>query len=70
MTVFNNSKLNTVLKELVPADMTVPKVRLEECSPSNLGWLCRNLQINNGNHPEIKQTLAKLNTLRLKILLR
>jgi hypothetical protein len=58
------------LKTLVPEDMSVPKRRLEECSLSNLGWLCRNLGINNNDHPEIKQTLAKLNTLRMKLLLR
>ena len=59
---------NEILEELVPKDMVVPKLRME-FSMQNLSWLCRNLQIKNRHHPEIKQTMAKLNTLRMKILL-
>ena len=60
---------NEILEELVPKDMVVPKLRME-FSLVNLSWLCRNLQIKNKHHPEIKQTMAKLNTLRMKILLK
>ena len=59
---------NEILEELIPKDMVVPKLRME-FSMQNLSWLCRNLQIKNRHHPEIKQTMAKLNTLRMKILL-
>jgi hypothetical protein len=57
-----------ILGELIPKDMVVPILRLK-FSMQNLSWLCRNLQIRNDEHPEIKQTMAKLNTLRMKILL-
>jgi len=60
---------NEILEELIPKDMVVPKLRME-FSMQNLSWLCRNLQIKNKHHPEIKQTMAKLNTLRMKILLK
>ena len=60
---------NEILEELIPKDMVVPKLRME-FSMQNLSWLCRNLQIKNRHHPEIKQTMAKLNTLRMKILLK
>ena len=60
---------NEILEELIPKDMVVPKLRME-FSMQNLSWLCRNLQIKNKQHPEIKQTMAKLNTLRMKILLK
>ena len=60
---------NEILEELIPKDMVVPKLRME-FSMQNLSWLCRNLQIKNKFHPEIKQTMAKLNTLRMKILLK
>ena len=60
---------NEILEELIPNDMVVPKLRME-FSMQNLSWLCRNLQIKNKHHPEIKQTMAKLNTLRMKILLK
>ena len=60
---------NEILEELIPNDMVVPKLRME-FSMQNLSWLCRNLQIKNRHHPEIKQTMAKLNTLRMKILLK
>ena len=56
------------LKELVPSDMKVPPLRLET-SLQNVSWLCRNLMVANKNHPEAKQTLAKLNMLRTKVLL-
>ena len=56
------------LKELVPSDMKVPPLRLE-MSWVNINWLCRNLMVQNKNHPEAKQTLAKLNMLRNKVLL-
>ena len=56
-------------KELIPKDMVVPILRLK-FSMQNLSWLCRNLQIRNDEHPEIKQTMAKLNTLRMKLLLK
>ena len=59
---------NEILAELIPNSMVVPKLRMQ-FSMQNLSWLCRNLQINNRQHPEIKQTMAKLNTLRMKILL-
>ena len=59
---------NEILAELIPNNMVVPKLRMQ-FSMQNLSWLCRNLQINNRQHPEIKQTMAKLNTLRMKILL-
>jgi|TARA_Y100001951_G_scaffold98806_1_gene100015 hypothetical protein len=57
-----------VLTDLIPNDMVVPILRLK-FSIQNLSWLCRNLQIRNNEHPEIKQTMAKLNMLRNKILL-
>ncbi len=60
---------NEILEELIPNDMVVPKLRME-FSMQNLSWLCRNLQIKNKHHPEIKQTMAKLNTLRMKLLLK
>ena len=60
---------NEILEELIPNDMVVPKLRMQ-FSMQNLSWLCRNLQIKNKHHPEIKQTMAKLNTLRMKILLK
>jgi len=60
---------NEILEELIPKDMVVPKLRMQ-FSMQNLSWLCRNLQIKNKQHPEIKQTMAKLNTLRMKILLK
>ena len=60
---------NEILEELIPKDMVVPKLRMQ-FSMQNLSWLCRNLQIKNKHHPEIKQTMAKLNTLRMKILLK
>ena len=60
---------NEILEELIPKDMVVPKLRME-FSMQNLSWLCRNLQIKNKHHPEIKQTMAKLNTLRMKNLLK
>ena len=60
---------NEILEELIPKDMIVPKLRMQ-FSMQNLSWLCRNLQIKNQKHPEIKQTMAKLNTLRMKILLK
>ena len=60
---------NEILEELIPNDMVVPKQRMQ-FSMMNLSWLCRNLQIKNKQHPEIKQTMAKLNTLRMKILLK
>ena len=56
------------LKELVPSDMKVPPLSLET-SWVKLNWLCRNLMVQNKNHPEAKQTLAKLNMLRTKVLL-
>ena len=59
---------NDILEGLIPKDMVVPILRLK-FSMQNLSWLCRNLQIRNDEHPEIKQTMAKLNTLRMKILL-
>jgi hypothetical protein len=59
---------NDLLEELIPNTMTVPPKRME-FSVVNLSWLCRNLQIKNKHHSEIKQTMAKLNTLRMKILL-
>ena len=55
------------LKELVPSDMKVPPLRLET-SLQNVTWLCRNLMVANKNHPEAKQTIAKLVMLRNKIL--
>ena len=55
------------LKELVPSDMKVPPLRLET-SLQNVTWLCRNLMVQNKNHPEAKQTIAKLVMLRNKIL--
>ena len=60
---------NEILEELIPKDMIVPKLRMQ-FSMQNLSWLCRNLQIKNNKHKEIKQTMAKLNTLRMKILLK
>ena len=60
---------NEILEELIPNDMVVPKLRMQ-FSMQNLSWLCRNLQIKNKHHSEIKQTMAKLNTLRMKILLK
>ena len=60
---------NEILEELIPNTMTVPPKRME-FSMVNLSWLCRNLQIKNKHHPEIKQTMAKLNTLRMKLLLK
>ena len=60
------SKVN--LKELVPSDMKVPPLRLET-SLQNVTWLCRNLMVANKNHPEAKQTMAKLVKLRNKVLL-
>ena len=60
---------NEILEELIPKDMVIPKLRMQ-FSMQNLSWLCRNLQIKNKHHPEIKQTMAKLNTLRMKILLK
>ena len=60
---------NEILAELIPNSMVVPPKRME-FSLVNLSWLCRNLQIKNRHHPEIKQTMAKLNTLRMKILLK
>ncbi|SUZ79956.1 uncharacterized protein METZ01_LOCUS32810 [marine metagenome] len=59
--------MDDTLRSLIPEDMEVPRLRLN-FSTSNLSWLCRNLQINNKQHPEIKQTMAKLNTLRMKLL--
>ena len=59
--------MDDTLRSLIPEDMDVPRLRLN-FSTSNLSWLCRNLQINNKQHPEIKQTMAKLNTLRMKLL--
>ena len=59
---------NEILEELIPKDMVVPKLRLK-FSMQNLSWLCRNLQIRNDEHLEIKHTMAKLNTFRMKILL-
>ena len=56
------------LKELVPSDMKVPPLRLET-SLQNVTWLCRNLMVQNKNHPEAKQTMAKLVMVRNKILL-
>jgi len=55
-------------KELIPSDMKVPILRLE-VSWVNLNWLCRNLMVANKNHPEAKQTMAKLVMLRNKVLL-
>ena len=60
---------NEILEELIPNTMVVPPKRME-FSMQNLSWLCRNLQIKNRHHPEIKQTMAKLNTLRMKLLLK
>ena len=60
---------NEILEELIPNSMVVPPKRME-FSMVNLSWLCRNLQIKNRHHPEIKQTMAKLNTLRMKLLLK
>jgi len=56
------------LKELVPSDMKVPPLRLET-SLQNITWLCRNLMVQNKNHPEAKQTMAKLVMIRNKVLL-
>ena len=56
------------LKELVPSYMKVPPLRLKT-SLQNVTWLCRNLMVQNKNHPEAKQTLAKLDMLRNKVLL-
>ena len=56
------------LKELVPSDMKVPPLRLET-SLQNVTWLCRNLMVQNKNHPEAKQTMAKLVMVKNKILL-
>ena len=56
------------LKELVPSDMKVPPLRLET-SLQNVSWLCRNLMVANKNHPEAKQTMAKLVMVKNKILL-
>ena len=60
---------NEILEELIPNTMVVPPKRME-FSMQNLSWLSRNLQIKNRHHPEIKQTMAKLNTLRMKLLLK
>ena len=56
------------LKELVPSDMKVPPLRLET-SLQNVTWLCRNLMVQNKNHPEAKQTMAKLVMVKNKVLL-
>jgi len=69
MRIFTTHLNDNILEELVPSDMKVPTKRLELCF-SNISWLCRNIMIQNKHHPEIKQTLAKLNTLRMKILLK
>jgi len=58
-----------LLADLVPKDMDLPTGRLTEVNISNVSWLCRNIQVRNSGHPEIKQTLAKLNMLRQKIAL-
>tara|TARA_B100001245_G_scaffold81654_1_gene58613 strand:+ start:14574 stop:14822 length:249 start_codon:yes stop_codon:yes gene_type:complete len=63
-----NVHVSDMLISLVPDDMQVPMKRLE-MSFGNLSWLCRNLQINNSKHPDIKQTMAKLNMLRQQIAL-
>ncbi len=59
---------DNILTDLIPKDMIVPILRLK-FSIQNISWLCRNLQIRNNEHSEIKQTMAKLNMLRNKILL-
>jgi hypothetical protein len=59
---------DNILTDLIPKDMVVPILRLK-FSIQNISWLCRNLQIRNNEHSEIKQTMAKLNMLRNKILL-
>ena len=59
---------DNILTDLIPKDMVVPILRLN-FSIQNISWLCRNLQIRNNEHSEIKQTMAKLNMLRNKILL-
>ena len=69
MRIFTSHFNDNILADLVPSDMKVPAKRLE-LSFSNLSWLCRNLMIENKQHPEIKQTIAKLNTMRMKILLK
>ena len=51
------------LKDIIPSDMVVPKMRLE-LSMQNLSWLCRNLKINNGDHPEIKNTMKQIINIR------
>ena len=56
------------LKELVPSDMKVTHLR-QETSIQKITWLCRNLMVQNKNHPEAKQTMAKLVMIRNKEIL-
>ena len=54
------------LKDIIPPTMDVPSMRLMETNESNIGWLLRNLRVNNNNHPEINETINQLRTLRKK----
>ena len=49
----------------LPENMNIP-VRRREMTHSNTAWLLRNLLVNNSEHSEIKQVMAKLRNLRQK----
>lgn len=47
-----SNKLREILDE-----MDVPLFRREQMNPGNLAWLNRNLAINNGDHPRLREAL-------------
>lgn len=53
-----SNKLREVLDE-----MDVPMFRREQMHPANLAWLNRNLAINNGDHPRLREALELVSNL-------
>lgn len=42
------------------SEMDIPKKRRDITAPENVRWLLRNLEIRNGRHPMIRETIRAL----------
>jgi hypothetical protein len=54
----NAERLNELL-----ATMNIPQMRRDISSEANLRWLVRNIAINNGGNPNIKEALVLIERL-------
>ena len=46
--------------EIIPDDMIMPEWRRDLSHINNVGWALRNLQVRNGGHPLMQETLDAL----------